>query len=102
MKSDKRVKNRKEELITDAKLIIDKIRTLGRDKKTEDPLISPAIISKVIKSGILDAPHLFGVRAAKGTIKTMFLDGKNISVDEEGKPISEKDRLNRIQENFEN
>jgi hypothetical protein len=102
MKSDKRVINRKEELITDAKLIIDKIRMLDRDKKIEDPLISPVIISKAIKSGILDAPHLLGVRSAKGTIKTMFLDGKNISVDEEGRPISEKDRLDRIQKNFEN
>ncbi len=102
MKSDKRLKKRKEELIADAKLIIDKIKTLGRDKKIEDPLVSPVVISKAIKSGILDAPHLFGVRAAKGAIKTMFLDGKNISVDEEGRPISEKDRLDRIQEIFEN
>jgi len=83
-------------LITDAGSIIDKIKTLSRDKKIDDPLISPVAISKAIKSGILDAPHLLGVRAAKGMIKTMFLDGKNISVNEEGRPISEKDRLDRI------
>lgn len=96
MKSDKRVKDRKAELITDAKLIINKIKVLGGDKKNEDPLISPAIISKAIMAGVLDAPHLFGVRAAKGTVRTMFLDGKNVAVDEKCRPIPEKDRLDSI------
>jgi len=101
MKSDKRVKDRKAELIADAKLIIDRIKALDRDKKYEDPLISPAVISKAIRIGILDAPHLCGVKAAKGTIRTMILDGKNITVDEEGEPITEKNRLDRIPDNFE-
>lgn len=102
MKTDKMVKERKAELIADAKLIIDKIKMLGRDKKIKDPLISPAVISKAIRSGVLDAPHLFGVRAAKGTIRTMFLNGKCVAVDEKCRPISEKDRLSRIPEIFEN
>src|SRR3989304_7567696 len=102
MKSDKRVKDRKAELIADAKLIIDRIKALDRDKKYEDPLTSPAVISKAIRIGILDAPPLCGVKAAKGTIRTMILDGKNITVDEEGEPITEKDRLDRKSDNFEN
>lgn len=100
MKLDERVGQRKEELIADAKLIIDKIKKLDKDNKYKDPLISPAIISKAIKIGVLDAPHLRGVKAAKGAIRTMFIDGKNLTVDQDYKPVSEKDRLGRISEEF--
>lgn len=100
MKLDGRVGQRKEELIADARLIIDKIKKLDKDNKCKDPLISPAIISKAIKIGILDAPHLCGVKAAKGAIRTMFIDGKNLTVDQDYKPVSEKDRLDRISEEF--
>lgn len=100
MKLDGRVGQRKEELIADARLIIDKIKKLDKDNKCKDPLISPAIISKAIKIGILDAPHLCGVKAAKGAIRTMFIDGKNLTVDQDYKPVSEKDRLDRILEEF--
>jgi hypothetical protein len=81
-------------------LIIDKIKKLDKDNKYKDPLISPAIISKAIKIGVLDAPHLRGVKAAKGAIRTMFIDGKNLTVDQDYKPVSEKDRLGRISEEF--
>jgi hypothetical protein len=30
----------------------------------------------------------------------MFIDGKNLTVDEDYKPVSEKDRLGRISEEF--
>jgi hypothetical protein len=100
MKLDERVKNRKAELIADTELIIDRIRALDKDKKYEDPLVSPAIISKAIKIGILDAPHLCGVKAANGTIRTMIVGGKNIAVGEDYKPISEEDRLDRILKDF--
>ena len=99
MKLDDKVKKRKEELIRDAKLIIEKIKKLDKDNKYSDPLVSPAVISRAIKKGILDAPHLCGIKAAKGTIRTMFMDGKNLAVDERFKPISEKERLSRINEN---
>jgi hypothetical protein len=96
MKLDREVKERKEELVRDAKLIIEKIKKLDKDNKYIDPLVSPVVISRAIKKGVLDAPHLCGVKAAKGTIRTMFFDGKNLAVDENFKPISEKDRLSKI------
>ncbi len=96
MKLDEKVRMRKDELIKDARLIIEKIKMLDKEKKYKDTLISPAIISKAIKTGILDAPHLCGVKAASGTIRTMFADGKNITVNENGKPITEEERLDRI------
>jgi hypothetical protein len=96
MKLDWKVRERKEELVKDAKLIIEKIKNLDKDNKYSDPLISPEVISKAIKKGILDAPHLCGVKAAKGTIRTMFLEGKNLAVDENYRAISEKERLGKI------
>jgi len=96
MKLDREVKERKEELVRDAKLIIEKIKKLDKDNKYIDPLVSPVVISRAIKKGVLDAPHLCGVKAAKGTIRTMFFEGKNLAVDENFKPISEKDRLSKI------
>ena len=96
MKLDEKVRLRKEELILDATMIIEKLKMLDREKEFEDPLISPSIISKAIKKGILDAPHLCGVKAASGTIRTMFIDGKIMAVNENGKPITEKERLDKI------
>ncbi len=96
MKLDERVKKRKEELIRDARLIIEKIKELNKDDKCGDPLISPAVISRAIKKGILDAPHLCGIKAANGTIRTMTTGGMNLAVDENLNPVSEKSRLSRI------
>jgi methylmalonyl-CoA mutase cobalamin-binding subunit len=96
MKLDRKVIQRKEELIGDAKLIIKEIKKLDKGNKYRDPLVSPEIISEAIKKGILDAPHLCGVKAAKGTVRTMFFKGKNLAVDENFKPMSEKERLSRI------
>lgn len=96
MKLDNKVKDRKESLIEDAKLILEKIKELDRDCRYADPLISPEIISRAIKVGILDAPHLKGVEAACGNIRTAFIDGANVAIDDEGKPISEKERLKDI------
>lgn len=96
MKLDEKVKLRKDELISDAILIMEKIKMLDSQKEYENPLISPAIISKAIKKGILDAPHLCGVKAANGTIRTMFIDGKIVAIGENGEPVTEEERLDKI------
>lgn len=96
MKLDGRIKLRKERLIKDAKLILEKIRQLDVGNRHDDPLISPEIIAKAIKLGVLDAPHLQGVKAACGKIKTIFVDGACVNVDESGRIISEEERLDKI------
>ncbi len=96
MKLDEKVKSRKEELISDARLIVEKIKMIDKEKKYKDPLVSPFIISKAIKTGVLDAPHLHGVKAASGKIRTMFVEGKNVTIDKEGRPITEEERLGKI------
>ncbi len=93
MKSDDRVVKRKNELIRDAKVILNKIKGLNRDDASGDSLTDPAVLAGAVATGILDAPHLCGVKAAKGTIMTIFEDGKNIAVNRDLKPITEMERL---------
>lgn len=90
------ISERKRELINDAKEILNCIKKLDCDNRFEDPLTEPEVIGKAVRKGILDAPHLKGVPAAKGKIKTGFINGACVSVDEEGKILSEKERLKNI------
>ena len=96
MKNNEDVMNRKERLIRDAKLIIEKIKSIDKEKKYKDPLTAPEIIGKAIKAGVLDAPHLEGVKSACGRLKTLFFNGANMPVDDCGSIISEEERLNKI------
>ncbi|MGM0367562.1 MAG: methionine synthase [Actinomycetota bacterium] len=96
MKLDQKVQERKKQLVGDARLILQKIKELDRDDSFEDPLAAPEIISKAIKLGILDAPHLQGVEAASGKIRTMFVKGANFTIDGKGKVLAEKERLNLL------
>jgi hypothetical protein len=96
MKIDSSVQERKDELVIEAGLILDRIRSLNTEAKFPDPLIAPQILAASVEKGILDAPHLSGVEAAKGTILTVFKDGKNYSADNELSPISEKQRLDSL------
>jgi len=96
MKKDREVISRKNQLVKDAKLIIEKIKGLDKVKKFDDPITAPEIIGKSIGTGILDAPHLKNVKAACGKIKTRFFNGANLAVDENGRPISELKRLSLI------
>jgi hypothetical protein len=96
MKRDPSVLERKQELVTEASLIIDSIRSLDEKKEYPDPLIAPAILASAVEKGILDAPHLCGVEAARGTILTVFEDGKNCSADNDLKPVTERQRLESL------
>ncbi len=96
MKKDAQVQKRKKELVSEAGSILDKIKSLDKKSAFPDPLVSPGILAMAVKTGILDAPHLCGVKAAKGTILTVFADGKNCSADKNFEPISEKERLKGI------
>ncbi|MDZ7837281.1 MAG: hypothetical protein U5N58_04615 [Actinomycetota bacterium] len=51
MKNDDRVQSRKKQLITEAKLILEKIRKLDKQNRYQDPLTAPAIIAEAIGRG---------------------------------------------------
>ncbi len=96
MKSDSRIIKRKNELTRDAWAILNKIKELDRRDAFEDPLTEPAVLAEAVNIGILDAPHLCGVKAAKGTIMTMIKDGMNITVNKDLEPVTEVERLDGL------
>ena len=96
MKSDSRIIKRKNELTRDAWAILNKIKELDRGDAFEDPLTEPAVLAEAVNIGILDAPHLCGVKAAKGTIMTMIKDGMNFTVNKDLEPVTEVERLDGL------
>jgi hypothetical protein len=73
---------RKEELIKQAKWIIDLIPYLVKNKKEgENPYKNPNVLNRLVKYGIFDAPHLKNNKFAKGKIKTKMINGACYSWD---------------------
>lgn len=99
MTQDKKVQRRKRELIRDANIIISAIESLAMEEL--DPLIDPIILAKAVKIGILDAPHLKGNKACKGTLNTRIVNGAMVAYDvENNKIISEEERINKILQEY--
>ncbi|HOM73264.1 MAG TPA: methionine synthase, partial [Armatimonadota bacterium] len=89
---DERVTARKDELVNEAKQIVESIKSLGDG--SGDPLTSPEIISSAMKIGILDAPQLAGNPEIAGRIKTACINGAIYAIHPEDKtPLAESDRL---------
>jgi hypothetical protein len=97
MTKDKNVIIRKNELINEAKIIIESIKKLNPN--VEDPLIDPWTLNEAVRIGILDAPQLKGSKIAKGQLKTRMVSGGLYAYDEkQGKIILEKERINMLLE----
>ncbi|HEX7561563.1 MAG TPA: hypothetical protein VF347_05150 [Candidatus Humimicrobiaceae bacterium] len=96
MKADSNVQDRKRALIDDAMQIIRKIKSLDTAGRFEDPLSAPEIIGAAVRSGILDAPQLAGASGAYGKLKTMFVNGANMPVDDCGGAVTEEERLGNL------
>ncbi|MFW9784043.1 MAG: methionine synthase [Candidatus Heimdallarchaeota archaeon] len=80
---DNRIKERKEELIKQAKWIINFIPFLAKDKEElKDPYINSNVLNRVVKYGIFDAPHLKNNKYALGKIKTKIINGACYSWDD--------------------
>lgn len=69
MTADPAVQARKEELINEAQVTLDAIRSLG-GSELGDPLTNPVTLTKAVTAGILDAPHLRNNRFGRGQVAT--------------------------------
>jgi hypothetical protein len=69
MTADPIVQQRKQELVSQAQVMLDAIRCLAEAKVT-DPLADPATLARAVTTGILDAPHLRNNPFARGEIQT--------------------------------
>lgn len=93
-RSDPQVDRRVKELKEEAVVIKEAIEELGRGK--EEPLLDPETLFAAVSTGIMDAPGLVGFSVAKGEIRTQVINGANYAVDENGKILTEKERIRRL------
>ncbi|MCX7670254.1 MAG: methionine synthase, partial [Anaerolineae bacterium] len=97
MTADPRVQERKAELIDEAQVTLDAIRSLAGPGVT-DPLADPATLARAVAVGIMDAPQLKNNRFARGEIVTR-IDGRGacVAVDPKtGRALSERERLAQL------
>lgn len=95
MSRDKAVRERKQELLREARLLLDTIKKLYPE--SEDPWSDPAVLEDIIKRGIIDAPHLRGNPSAKGSLETRIVDGKCMAYSRElDRVVTEKERLEEL------
>jgi len=101
MTADPVIIERKNELICETHVLIDAIVELGHRMGVDDPLISPVVLTRAVKIGLLDAPQLRGNRFASGEIRTCPINGAIYAVDERNNPISEETRTDKIMRDIE-
>ncbi|MFW9821119.1 MAG: methionine synthase, partial [Candidatus Thorarchaeota archaeon] len=90
---DNKILKRKEELIKQAKWILNLIPSLAINKEElKNPYINPNVLNRLVEYGIFDAPHLKNNKFALGKIKTKITDGGCNSWDNLGQK-----RYNEIQ-----
>lgn len=91
-----RFRKRKDQLISDARIILNGIRKFSSSK---DPFSDPETLTRAVTTGILDAPDLKGNKNAKGSIQTKIIDGACYTINpENGKIIPELSRVQRCLE----
>ncbi len=94
MTLDTDVQTRKNELLEEANLLIDAIKSLGN---SINPLTDPKILCRAVEIGLLDAPDLKGNKYAKGAICTKIINGACYTIETKtGKTINEKERIKNI------
>jgi methylmalonyl-CoA mutase cobalamin-binding subunit len=88
-----RVRSRKEELKSEAKILLGELKRIGADE-SNDPWSDPDIISGAIKTGLLDTPHFHGNPHLCGKITTRLIDGAWYVINRDtGEKITETERI---------
>ncbi len=99
--ADARLVERKEELVREAFLTLEAIRSIHENPDT-DPLTDPVTLTRAAAVGIMDAPHLRGSKFAPGNVKTIIDSrGACIALDAATHaPLSEQERLEPLLANY--
>jgi hypothetical protein len=90
--TDPRVQARAEHLVREAQVTLQAIRAIATESAA-DPLTDPAVLSKAVALGIMDAPQLRNNPFARGEIAALIIGGACEAVSLDGEPISESERL---------
>ena len=93
MSEDKRVIARKNELKSEARILLEELSDRGKNQ-SEDPWSDPDVISDAIRTGLLDTPHFQGNPHLCGQIITRLIDGAWYAIDREtGEKMGEPERI---------
>ena len=97
MAADPVVQQRKEELVREAQVTLEAIRSLA-EPDVLDPLVDAATLARAVTSGVLDAPHLRNNPFARGKIVTRTDSrGACVAVDPvTGEALSEEARIGAV------
>jgi hypothetical protein len=95
--ADPAVQARREELIQEASIMLQAIYRLATSN-VSDPLTNPEVLTKVVTTGLLDAPHLGNNRFARGQVVTHIDErGACVAVDPTTKQrLSEQERISNL------
>ena len=86
---------RKNELLSEAKVLIDFILT--EYKEYDDPLANVEVLSDCVKKGYIDAVHILKNEKYRGTLKTAIVDGKCVAINPvDGTVMKEAERLAQL------
>jgi methylmalonyl-CoA mutase cobalamin-binding subunit len=94
MTKDPTIQKRVKDLVKDANLLLDAIRSLSAS--SSDPLIDPATLTRAVTSGLMDAPQLRNNKFGRGEVRTRIVNGASVVVDKKGKPIPESRRIAQL------
>jgi len=96
MTKDMKVLERKNELIEEAKILLEALNHFG-STFGQDPWSHPKSLEAAIKKGLLDAPHFRGNPHLCGEITTRLIDGAWYAIDAQtGSVLKEKERVERL------
>jgi hypothetical protein len=86
------VQARKAELMAETRLLLDAIRDIAASG-VADPWADPATLTKAVSLGLMDAPQLKNNHFARGQARTRIINGASLAVDENGRALSERERI---------
>jgi hypothetical protein len=94
MRHDPAVQARKDELVSETRLLLEYIHALGRDQ-ADVPLAHAPTLARAVELGWMDAPQLANNPYARGAVRTR-LDSRGASIaihPQTGAPLSEAERI---------
>lgn len=95
---DRAVLNRKEELLREARYLLDFIR---REYAGKEALLDAEILCDCVKRGYIDAVHITKNDKYRGTLKTKIVGGKCVACSPvTGEVITERERLSLLKASY--
>lgn len=89
------VQARKEHLISEVNVTLSGIQKLAA-AGVQDPWGDPATLAKAVTTGVMDAPQLLNNKFGRGMTRTRIVNGACEAVDEAGRILPERERLDQL------